>query len=78
MDVLPRVLKITIARCHPALPAGHWSLVSSSTPSCRPLAAGAVGAANDYLHPDYRHQLVGQAKHLLQAPERFHPTGTTP
>ena len=27
--------------------------------------------------PD-RHQLVGQAKHLLQAPERFRPTGTTP
>jgi len=25
-------------------------------------------AANDYLDPDYRHQLVGQAKHLLQAP----------
>jgi hypothetical protein len=25
-------------------------------------------AANDYLGPDYRHQLVGQAKNLLQAP----------
>ena len=25
-------------------------------------------AANDYLDPDYRHQLVGQAKNLLQAP----------
>jgi hypothetical protein len=25
-------------------------------------------AANDYLGPDYRHQLVSQAKHLLQAP----------
>jgi hypothetical protein len=25
-------------------------------------------AGNDYLSPDYRHQLVGQAKHLLQAP----------
>ena len=37
-----------------------------------------MGAANDYLDPDYRHQLVGQAKHLLQAPERFRPTGTTP
>jgi hypothetical protein len=92
------VLKITIARCHPALPAGHWrwsggwgggegfighflweyachfpdrhqafTSITGRLPYYMALNLLRI-AANDYLGPDYRHQLVSQAKHLLQAP----------